>query len=134
MMTITRQSIVLIWLALMSGGCQQNLDRPILLVLPNDYRGEFRIVKDQQGIPFSKSANAYCFTIPSSGELRSPDITPFFRWHKIRVEYADGRVIVDYTKDIFSGHGLQIVDHGVTSSASTEHDGTVLRWCVVELQ
>jgi hypothetical protein len=123
-------------------GCERDLDRPIRIILPNDYRGEFSIVKDQKGTPYTKTAAYYTFTIPASGELCTPDITPFFRYHQLRVEFADGRVLTDYSKDLFNGHGLKIENKGAeagqiktsssSSKGSTDYDGTRLRWVVDE--
>jgi hypothetical protein len=127
-------------LLLLSLACDRNLDRPIRIILPNDYRGEFTIVKDATGTPFAATPAYYTFTIPPSGELRTPDISPFLRFHKLRIEFADGRVLVDYTKDIFTGHGLKVEDLGTevasvhtlpsTSKRNANAGETKIRWLV----
>jgi hypothetical protein len=137
---ITTRLLLLLTLLLFMSGCERDLDRPIRIVLPNDYRGEFSIVKDQKGTPFTKTAAYYTFTIPASGELRTPNISPFFRFHQLRVEFADGRVLVDYSKHIFTGQGLKVEDKGCESGqiqtgpsswkGSTDYDGTKMRWAV----
>jgi hypothetical protein len=136
--------LLLLAFALLLTGCDRNLDRQIRIVLPNDYRGEFSIVKDKNGTPYTKTAAYYTFTIPPSGELRSPDISPFFRFHQLRVEFADGRVLMDDSKDIFTGQGLKVEDKGCesgqiqtgpsSSKGSTDYDGTKMRWAVGDVQ
>ena len=118
-------------------GCGSGeLDRPIKIVLPNDYQGEFRIVKDQNGTPYTLTPGYYVFTVPKSGEFRTPNIGPFFKWHRDRFEYVDGRVLDR------SG-GFEIKDGGTTagnrqtgpgsSEGSTDFDGTTMRWTVVRI-
>lgn len=136
------QKLVILFIALLATGCSNELDRPVKIVLPNDYRGEFTIVKDQSGTPFTLTEEYYIFVVPPSGELRTPDIDPFFKWHKLRVEYADGRVLLDYSQDLYANHGMKVEGQGVSSGqlqtgpmsseGSTDLDGTTLRWEVVE--
>lgn len=132
---------VIINAAMLLVGCSNELDRPIKIVLPNDHRGEFTIMKDQNGTPFTLTPDYYVFTVPPSGELRTPDIDPFFKMHKLRIEYADGRVLLDYSESLFSNHGLKVEDLGTTTGerrtrrgweGSTELDGTTMRWTVRE--
>jgi hypothetical protein len=132
--------LLLLTLLLLAGCSERGLDRPIRIVLPNDYRGEFSIVKDQKGTPYTKTAAYYTFTIPASGELRTPDISPFFRFHQLRVEFADGRVLVDYSKDLHNGQRVKVESKGTeagqiqtgpsSSKGSTDYDGTRMRWVV----
>ena len=126
---------VAIWVGLLVMGCHRDLDRPIRIVLPNDYRGEFSIIKDRSGTPFIKSKSYYTFIVPSSGELHTPNISAFFEWHKVRIEFVDGRVLVDDFKDFYSGQGLRVEDKGVSidgNMTSTDQDGTKLIWVVSE--
>lgn len=84
----------------------------------------------------------YEFEIPESGELHIRSIDPFFKWHKLRVEHVDGRVLFDDSKDLFSNNGLSIESQGTTTGqrktgpssweGSTDYDGTTMRWIVTE--
>ena len=101
----------------LSGCSSDELDRPIKIVLPNDYQGEFRIVKDQNGTPYTLTPSYYVFTVPKSGELDTPNIEPFFKWNQLRVEYADGRVLLDHKHDLFQNNGVRIKDGGTTAGS-----------------
>jgi hypothetical protein len=111
---------------------------PIGIILPDDYRGVFSIVKDQRGVPLIKADGYYVFTIPQSGEFHTPNIDPFFQLHQTRVEYADGRVLLDYAQDVYTNHGLKIEHRGTRSgqrqigpsswSSSSDYEGTTMRW------
>ncbi len=121
---------------LLAAGCSDESDRPIKLILPTDYVGEFTIVKDQAGTPYEKTDSHYVFVIPESGELRTPDIRPFFQWHQKRVEYADGRVLVDLERGVSELKGITCVQGNTqagtretgpgSSQSSGEFDGTTI--------
>lgn len=128
------------FIAFLLVGCSGELDRRIKIVLPNDYRGEFTIVKDKDGTGFGVTPDYYIYTVPPSGELRTPDITPFSKWHQTRIEYSDGRILFDLGRELKSNEGVTIEDLGTTAGsrenglnsweASTEFDGTTMRWKV----
>jgi len=132
---------VILSIAFLMLGCSGELDRRIKIVLPNDYRGEFTIVKDKDGTGIGVTPDYYIYTVPPAGELRTPDITPFFKLHQTRIEYLDGRILVDLGRELKSNEGVTIKDLGTTagsrktgpnsSEGSTEFDGTTMRWKVV---
>ncbi|MBU6239880.1 MAG: hypothetical protein KGQ51_18860 [Planctomycetes bacterium] len=133
--------IVLLFVVSLTAGCSDHLDRRIKIVLPNDHHGEFTIVKDKNGKGVEVTSDYYVYTVPQTGELRTPDISPFFKWHQERIEYLDGRVLADVQQGITSRQGFTIKDLGTTagsrrtgpssSEGSARLDGTTLRWKVV---
>ena len=102
---LLRATILIVLLTL---GCNSELDRPIRILLPNDYEGEFSIADDPNGTPAEVTDQYFTYVIPASGELRTSDIQPFRKWHQLRVEYADGRVLMDYATDKYRGHGEEV--------------------------
>lgn len=123
---------------LVVSGCSNDLDRPIKIILPSDFTGEFRIVKDQSGTRPQVTPDFYIYTIPNSGELLTLDISDFENWHQLVVEYQDGRVLMDMTQDLYDGHGFRITNGSTTAGSrqtgpsswesSSDYDGTIMRW------
>lgn len=82
--------IVLTWLGLASLFFSPTVE----FVLPNDYRGIFRIVLDEpHGLTIKEQALKYTYIIPRSGILRVNTFKPFQRWHKGFARYQNGTEI-----------------------------------------
>ncbi|WP_439624636.1 hypothetical protein [Gemmata sp.] len=107
-------------------GCS-NSGKPILFVLPNDFTGEFSVVKDSaHGAELVEQSVGWVIEIPPSGVLRVKDDRSFYRWHAERARYADGRE-VSY-QHIGTMGGSRPTPHG--SEGSTDFDGTTHRYRV----
>src|SRR4051812_17496848 len=78
-------------LLLALAGCNRS-GKPIMIVLPDGYRGEFRIVKDSEhGRELVQHNDWWVFDIPEDGTLYVKDDWPFYRWHGFTVRYRNGR-------------------------------------------
>lgn len=109
---------------LIAAGCN-NSGKPVLFVLPADFRGEFRIVKDSVGgVELVERNGEYVFEIPPSGVLRVKNDRPFYRWHVERAPYLDGRVVE------IEGIGSAAGYNPGKGGSSTEYDGTTHAWRV----
>ena len=56
----------------------------------------------------------WVYEIGDDGSLLTNKVKPFSRWHKLRAEFRDGRVIADYASDRLEGHGY-VIEGGGTS-------------------
>jgi hypothetical protein len=102
--------------------------RPVWVVLPKGYSGEFSIVKDvRHGRPLVLKDGAWVFTIPPNGVLRVEDTWPFFVGHRGGVVYEDGtRARVE---DLGASTGP--IPAGTGGTHSNRDDGSRLSWRVV---
>ena len=104
--------------------------KPIKIVLPEGFRGEFSIVKDrQQGQDLKWQDGAWLFEIPASGVLVVNDDYPFYRWHRESVVYSDGRPALAESLGVAAG-SMNTCSGG--SRASAHYDGTTHRWKVLD--
>src|SRR5262249_27643228 len=103
---------------------------PIRIVLPVGYRGEFSIVKDRtKGQDLNLQDGVWVFEIPASGVLLVNDDYPFYMWHQASYVYSDGRAARVESLGTTAGS----IQTGPRSSrASTDYDGTMHRWKVVD--
>ena len=90
--------------------------RPIKLVIPNDYTGEIVIALHGQGTPPEFDGVSWVYRIGDDGRLMTLNDCPFSRWHQMKAEFRDGRVILDMTCDMYEGHGYKLTG-GETSIA-----------------
>jgi hypothetical protein len=85
--------------------------KPIEIVLPVGYQGEFSIVKDRtKGKELWLHDGAWIFEIPASGVLIVKDDWPFYMWHKSFYRYSDG-----------SPANVKSLGSGSTDYGGTEH-------------
>ena len=99
--------------------------KPIRIVLPVSFRGEFSIVKDRtSGQELKLQDGVWVFEIPASGVLFVKEDYPFFMWHNMRYAYSDGRPLSRRSVEEF---GLAAAD---PSPGYPESDGTTHRWKV----
>lgn len=78
-------------------GCRRPLNLPpsVHYRLPNDYRGVFKIILDEdRGAAVELKNGRYEYEIPASGVLRVKSFAPFRVMHEATAEYLDGRPIV----------------------------------------
>jgi hypothetical protein len=92
--------------------------RPIKLVIPNDFVGEIRIYRDVvNGIPPEQDETYWIYRLGDDGTLVTSNDRPFYRWHKMRAEFRDGRVILDYSTDTHQNYGYHLRDGGTRISS-----------------
>lgn len=100
--------------------------RPIKIIVPDGFRGQFQIVKDSKnGQELVIRDGAYVFEIPPSGILRVRSDRPFYRPHTTTVEYRNGTEV--RAKDLGTTIGTRRIGENSWES-STEFDGTTHRW------
>jgi hypothetical protein len=108
-------------------GCSDS-GKPVLLIVPNGFRGEFQVVKDSaQGADPVERNGEWVFEIPPSGVLRVKDDSPFYRWHSERARYANGQPAS------VEGLGVRAGSRSTgpnSSEGSTDFDGTTHTWRV----
>jgi hypothetical protein len=112
---------------LWAGGCDSS-GKWIVIVLPDGYRGEFRIVKDSEvGKDLVERDGKWVFEIPADGTLRVKDHSPFYQWHKMDYRFRDG------TRAIVEDLGTRPAQRETPSGFawSTDWDGTTHTWRVV---
>jgi len=103
--------------------------KPIRVVLPRGYRGEFSIVKDRaKGQELRMEGGVWVFEIPAGGVLVVKDDSPFYLWHEETYVYADGRAAK--VEDLGTTAGSIQTGPG-SSRANTDYDGTTHSWKVV---
>lgn len=75
---------------------------PIVLVIPEGYRGPVRLVVDEEdGVDVPLEKGKFTYHIPQSGTLRIKDDSPFRRWHPETAMYTNGRPIpIDYNETL----------------------------------
>jgi hypothetical protein len=113
----------------LQSGCS-NSGNQILIVLPNFYNGEFRIVKDsQKGQALVKENDWWVFEIPRDGTIYVREVSPFYKWHSLSVRYKNGES-VDY-EDLGTSLGTRSMGPN-TTEGSTDFDGTTHRWQVIK--
>jgi hypothetical protein len=108
-------------------GCSDS-GKPVLFILPNDFQGAFRVVKDSvHGEDLIERDGEWVFEIPASGVLRVTTDHPLYRGHSERARYADGRVVA------YEGMGTRLGSRPTgpnSSEGSTDLDGTTHTWRV----
>ena len=112
---------------LLASGCSDS-GKPIWLILPNDFKGEFRIVLDSvNGVNLIERNGVWEVEIPPSGVLMVRNDRPFYRWHAEGCRYADGRIVA--YQDLGTRAGTRSTGPN-SSEGSTDFDGTTHRWRV----
>jgi hypothetical protein len=104
--------------------------KPIRIVIPAGYRGEFSIEKDRsKGQDLKLQDGVWVFVIPADGRLVVDDDYPFYMWHQASYVYSDGRPAQVESLGVTAG----TIQTGPGSSrGSTDFDGTTHRWRVVD--
>jgi hypothetical protein len=104
--------------------------KPVRIVLPEGFRGEFLIVRDREkGQDLKLQDGEWLFEIPASGVLVINDDHPFCMWHQERFAYSDGR---SATVEILETTPGSIITGANSSIASTDYDGTTHHWKVLD--
>jgi hypothetical protein len=104
--------------------------KPVKIVLPEGFRGEFSIIKDREhGQDLKLRDGEWLFEIPAGGVLVVNDDRPFYRWHRESVVYSDGRPAMVESLGVAAG---SITTGPGSSHASTDYDGTEHRWKVLD--
>lgn len=104
--------------------------KPIRIVLPDGFRGDFLIVKDREkGQDLKLQDGEWLFEIPASGVLVINDDHPFCMWHQERFVYSDGRFAMVEILETTPG---SIMTGRNSSIASTDYDGTTHHWKVLD--
>ena len=76
-------------------GCKQS-GHPVHFILPNGYKGTFKLVIDKKnGVEYKIQNGRYVIRIPKSGILKVKNFDPFYMWHKETASYEDGIPIPD---------------------------------------
>jgi len=105
--------------------------KPIRVVLPANYSGQFSIVKNRaagQGLQLQQGE--WAFVIPEGGVLLVNEDYPFCMWHKETFIYSDGRPVNVESLGTTAG----TIKTGLGSSrGSTDYEGTTHRWKVTEV-
>jgi hypothetical protein len=113
---------------LLLAGCNRS-GKPILIVLPDGFTGEFRIVKDSQnGREPVEENGSWVFEIPSDGTLRVKDDRPFYSFHEQVIRYKNGKSV--RCEDLGTLAGSRPTGPN-SSEASTDFDGTTHEWRVI---
>jgi hypothetical protein len=95
--------------------------KPIRVVLPKGFTGEFSIVRDSEaGAPPNEVGDAWIYRIPPSGVLKTSNDRPFFIWHSITFENTEGTPV--------SVESLGTTAGNRGSKASTDYEGTTHNW------
>lgn len=67
---------------------------PIVLVVPDGYRGPVRLIIDRrQGVEVPLVDGKYTYRIPETGTLVIKDDSPFRQWHSMTAVYSSGKPI-----------------------------------------
>ncbi len=123
-----RHLLCLALLTLLLEGCNRS-GKPILIVLPDGYTGEFRIVKDSRRCGELVERNGqWVFEIPADGTLYVKDDGPFYRWQSEAVRYKKGGTV--RCEDLGTTAGSRSTGPN-SSEASTSFDGTTHLWRVI---
>ncbi len=93
---------------------------PIKLVIPNDYTGTINIHLDEEnGVAPIKTDDYWIYKIGDDGSLITSNDRPFQQWHKLHVEFRDGRRIPWHHTDDSLGYVLE------SGGLSISHEGDV---------
>jgi len=75
-------------------GCKNKASMPILLVVPDGYRGPICLVIDKEkGLTVKPQNGKYVFQVEQDGILAIRDATPFDEWHQWDFAYQSGESI-----------------------------------------
>jgi hypothetical protein len=98
---------------------------PIVLVVPERYRGPVRLIIDRhQGVEVPLVHGKYTYRIPETGTLVIKDDSPFRQWHSMKPMYSSGKPIpIDFEDnlrpDAVSFHSL---GSGVSTQGGKEEE------------
>jgi hypothetical protein len=94
-MTAMRWVVLLLTVLGLAAGCDSN-GPPIRIIVPRDFRGEFRIVETPEGRDVLLRNGEYVYTIPRSGQLLVKSFAPFAQWHTESITFDDGTPVNHY--------------------------------------
>jgi len=87
------QEWVLLGFLVCLNACERT-GEPVYFVVPNNYRGAFKLVVDEKdGIIMAAQDGRFTCVIPQSGVLKVKTNKPLLVWHRISASYADGTSI-----------------------------------------
>jgi hypothetical protein len=110
-------------------GCSRS-GKPVLIILPDSFKGEFQIVKDsKKGEELIEENGCWVFSIPPEGTLYVKNDRPFYLWHTEVIRYKKGGVV--NCKDLGALAGSRRTGP-MSEEASTDFDGTAHRWRVLD--
>jgi hypothetical protein len=93
---------------------------PIVLVIPNGYRGPVKLIIDrEQGKDVPLSDGRYTYQIPEGGTLVIKDDSPFRRWHSMSATYANGKTIPIDDEDSLPPDAVTL--HSLGSGVTTQN-------------
>ena len=70
--------------------------KPIRVIVPRDYRGEFLIIQAPEGRDLPLRKGEYVCVIPEDGKLLVKSLAAFERWHTESIVFDDGTVPKKY--------------------------------------
>lgn len=110
---------------MVSGGCGRRV-RHFHIVIPNDFRGEIRIVENRQSPPVSHDEKGRTlFHVPDNGILNVPSFDPFEMPHHWSAAFENGQPIPCYAND--PGYSTAVVLFQELGSESHGNGPEVLR-------
>jgi len=89
--------------------CLEQSGDPIVLIIPEGYRGEVRLLIDkQQGVDVPLTSGRHIYQVPESGVLQIKDASPFLHWHTLGARYTNGKaILIDYDAEVVASlHSL----------------------------
>ena len=109
---------ILIFSLLIAFGCTETKKETVTIkfILPNDYTGEITMIPI--GPVIENIGTVKVFNIPDNGIIKSESVLCLREWHQLIIQFEDGRIITDYTKDIFNNNGFKF------EGGTTSNDGT----------
>lgn len=97
--TLSIVATLLACICMAVSGCDPRVTN-LHIVLPNDFRGEVRIVEDRRAPPIaSDEQGRHVFHVADNGTLRVSSFAPFESSHHWSAEFADGQPIPCYPND-----------------------------------
>lgn len=89
--------ILLLFMLINSAGCSLAcgiLNPPVHYILPNGYRGVFKIILDEaNGTDVKREERSYTYEIPPNGILRIKSFAPLSQMHEASAAYKNGTKI-----------------------------------------
>jgi hypothetical protein len=86
------RSLILVVMVLPLAGCSFGSGPPIHIVVPRNYRSEFRIVESPGSAEIPMHKGKYVCLIPRDGELLVRSLGSFHQWHAQSIVFDDGTV------------------------------------------
>jgi hypothetical protein len=104
-------------------GCSSSTSQ-IVVIIPDDYEGEFSIEKDEKGVDPYFQHGQVVYQIPEVGKMLAKDVSPFFRWHTIVFTNKAGTNVNVKSMGMIAGQR--------GNESRYDFDGTHFRWQVLK--